>query len=154
MSLNRIIERIPSAKVVGIGILKKHQLKFHKISIKDGSGKCNIYENGEAGSEVFGVVFDIDENEKRLLDKAEGLGSGYEQKEIEVYLSNGEKIKVFTYYATNIDESLKPYSWYREHVVRGAKENYLPEDYIFAIESTEAVEDPVRSRHEKELSIY
>lgn len=153
MSLKRILSRVPSAEVVSNATLTKHQLKYHKIS-NDGSGKCNIYENGKINSEVYGVIFDIDENGKRLLDIKEGLGHGYEQKEVEVCSSNGDKVNVFTYYAIKIDESLKPYSWYREHVARGAKENNLPEKYIRSIESTEAIEDQDPARQERELNIY
>lgn len=153
MSLKRIVERVPSAKVVSMATLTKHQLKYHKIS-DDGSGKCNIYENGEISSEVYGVIFDIDKNEKRLLDIKEGLGYGYDQKEVEVCSSNGDKVNAFTYYAIKIDDNLKPYSWYKEHVARGAKENNLPQKYICSIESTKATEDQDLARHERELKIY
>jgi len=88
------------------------------------------------------------------LDKKEGLGFGYEQKEVDIITSNGDTVKAFTYYATNIDETLKPYSWYKEHVIRGAVENKLPKSYISNIEAIEAIEDPDRERHDMELKIY
>lgn len=153
MSLKRILARVPSATVVSNATLAKHQLKYHKIG-KDGSGKCNIYENGKTRSDVYGVIFDIDENEKKLLDIIEGLGYGYEQKEVNVCSSSGDIVNVFTYYAIKIDENLEPFSWYLEHVARGAKENNLPKEYIRTIELTEAIEDPDQARHEKELNIY
>ena len=42
MSQRRLQARVPSATFLGIGILLGHALAFHKISKKDGSGKCDI----------------------------------------------------------------------------------------------------------------
>jgi hypothetical protein len=88
------------------------------------------------------------------LDISEGLGNGYEEKRVSVYVLNKKVIHVFTYYATNTDQKLKPYEWYIEHMVRGAREHRLPEEYINAILAIESIPDPDISRHEQELSIY
>ena len=42
MSIKRIIDGVPSAKKIGVGKLLSHELKFHKVSNKDGSAKCDI----------------------------------------------------------------------------------------------------------------
>jgi hypothetical protein len=47
-----------------------------------------------------------------------------------------------------------PLDWYREHVLRGARENNLPGAYIRSIEAIEAMADDDAIRREKELSIY
>jgi hypothetical protein len=49
---------------------------------------------------------------------------------------------------------MKPFHWYKEHVVRGAKEHNLPAEYIKTIEAVESVPDPDPKNHGKELSIY
>lgn len=154
MSLKRIRDRVPSATVIGTGKLLGHELRFHKISTIDGSAKCDIFQNNDLNSMVVGIVFEIDKNGKEVLDKKEGLGFGYEEKNVVIVSSEGDEISAFTYYATNIDNTLKPYTWYKEHVVRGAKENNLPEKYIIKIEKVVAIEDPNRERHEKEMQIY
>jgi gamma-glutamylcyclotransferase len=154
MSLRRIKNRVPSATVIGTGQLSGHELKFHKISKKDGSAKCDIFQNDDPDSKVIGIVFEIDEKGKKTLDKKEGLSFGYEQKNVKIVTSEGSKISVFTYYATNTDNNIKPYTWYKEHVLRGAKENNLPEQYITKLEKVVAIEDPDRERHEKEMQIY
>jgi len=69
-------------------------------------------------------------------------------------LNDGSTIEAFTYYATNIDPELKPLDWYREHVLRGARENELPIEYIHSIEILEFDEDSDAERRDKELSIY
>jgi len=154
MSIRRLLVRVPSAKKVDVGILEKHVLKFHKISNKDGSAKCDACETGNPGHKLYGVVFHIPEEEKTELDAIEGLGYGYEQKDVTVLLNNGVIIEAYTYYATNINPILKPLDWYKEHVLRGARENELPVEYIRRIEVLEHIEDVDTERRDNELSIY
>lgn len=153
MSIKRLSARIPSAKFITIAILEKHELKFHKVS-KDGSSKCDVEETHRNDQSVTGVVFDICESEKHYLDLKEGLGSGYDEKVIVVKSTEGESIEAITYYATKIDPTLKPYHWYKEHVIRGAKENSLPDEYIKVIANIESVQDPKKDRHDAEMAIY
>jgi len=154
MSIKRLLTRVPSAKKVDVGILEKHELKFHKISNKDGSAKCDACETGNPEHILYGVVFHISEEEKPELDKKEDLGNGYEQKDVTILLNNGATIEAFTYYATNINLELKTLDWYKEHVLRGARENELPIEYIHRIEIMEHVVDTDTVRRENELSIY
>ena len=153
MSTPRLTERIPSARAVGLARLHEHRLKFHKKS-KDHSGKCDAECTNDAKDYLLGVIFEIDASEKPELDKKEGLGNGYEEKVVSVFTQDGKQLKAVTYYATNTDPSLKPYEWYKEHVVLGAREHGLPQDYIQQIEEIETIPDPDKSRHQRELSIY
>ncbi|MEJ2095486.1 MAG: gamma-glutamylcyclotransferase, partial [Gammaproteobacteria bacterium] len=88
------------------------------------------------------------------LDKAEGLGYGYEQKQVHIKLNDGASMPALTYFATMTDSTLRPLAWYKEHVVRGARENELPEAYIKVIDAVETIDDPDMERHNRELSIY
>ena len=74
---------------------------------------------------MHGVVFEISLSEKPALDKKEGLGSGYDEKYVTVVSASGEEYEAVTYYATNIDDSLKPCDWYKEHVLRGGTRTRL-----------------------------
>jgi gamma-glutamylcyclotransferase len=58
------------------------------------------------------VVFNISIAEKRSLDKAEGLGHGYNEKTVDLITTTGEHLKAVTYYAerTAIAEGLAPYN--------------------------------------------
>lgn len=154
MSIKRLLNRAPSAKKVGVGMLVKHELKFHKVSKKDGSAKCDAFETGNPEHKLYGVVFRISKEDKSELDRNEGLGYGYEQKDVKVIMNNGATIDAFTYYATSIDPELKALDWYKEHVLYGAKENELPIEYIRSIESMEYDEDSDTERRDNELSIY
>lgn len=149
MLTSRLRNRVPSASKINNAILPDYSLFYHKRSI-DGSGKCNIKQTN--GSLVHGIIFKIDENEKPDLDRAEGLGSGYEETQIEVYVED-DPVKVFTYVASesHMDSSLHPYDWYKILVLEGAREHGLPEKYINAIEEVNTVRDPNQERRDRGL---
>jgi cation transport regulator ChaC len=153
MSVKRLLDRVPSAEVKFVATLKGHDLRFHKKS-KDGSGKCDAHETHDPGHSVIGVVFEISQAEKTALDRKEGLGQGYEQKQVTLISEFGEAVSAVTYYATSIDPGLKPYHWYLHHVLTGAEENGLPVDYVQKIRNITSIPDPQSGRHEREMAIY
>ena len=153
MSSKRLGLRV-SASFVCTASLKGHGLRYHKVS-KDGSGKCDIFETGKEQDIVHGVVFTIDDAQKVDLDRYEGLGYGYEEKTVTlVRRDNGQPLLAITYYATIINPALKPFDWYREHVLIGAREFGLSEDYVRTFLDVECEVDDDVPRREKELSIY
>ena len=156
MFSKRLRDRVPSAKAIGIYTLPAHDLRFHKRSDRDNSGKCDVYQTGNQNDLVIGRLFTIDTADECKLDKSEGLGDGYDRKEVEVSDENGTTETAFTYYANRdcIDDAIRPFTWYKQHVVTGAKEGGLPAEYIAKIEAVEADEDPDRARHQKEIKLH
>jgi hypothetical protein len=153
MSLSRLRARTPSARRLGRCTLSGHTLRFHKIG-SDGSGKCDAFFTGDPGDSVIGVVFDIDPGEKCTLDAVEGLGRGYDEKTVQLIAANGEEVVASTYYATLIAGTLKPYSWYQNHVLVGAREAGLPEYYLRHLSAVEAVDDPDAEREQRERAVH
>jgi hypothetical protein len=153
MSSRRLLERAPSATFLSIATLKEHRLRFHKKS-RDGSGKCDAEYTANPDDCVMGVIFMMSASDKKELDRKECLGFGYEEKTVTVMLENGNRIETSTYFAVETDATLNPWSWYKKHVLRGARENNLPHDYISIIEKIESSPDPDMDRHEQELAIY
>lgn len=137
----RLQRRVSSAKLLGTGFLPGYQLKFHKRSSIDGSGKCNILEGGPG---VYVAIYEITEAERAILDECEGVGVGYDRHEIHL----GEPGVCSTYVALSsaIDESLTPIHWYKEYVLRGACYHRFPSEYIASIERQGAIADPDRDR--------
>lgn len=144
----RLQKRVPSANLCGTGFLPNHELHFHKSGRRDGSGKCNILE-GTGG--VYVSVFEIAESERNILDNCEGLGFGYLHKLIRV---DGLGL-CSTYIADRsaIDNTLSPFDWYKEYVLRGARFNRFPAAYVATLEAVVAVEDPDRARSEREWKL-
>ena len=118
--------RVGAVRVMGVAILSDHALHWHKRS-KDGSGKCDIVP--ATGDEVIGVVYALDETQLEALDRAEGVGAGYDRHDVQVELS-GQSMTAAAYIATQVDDALLPYDWYRHLVLAGARRHGLPADYI------------------------
>jgi len=121
---------------------------------RDGSAKCDIEQTDEGEEYVYGVVFLILSTEKALLDGHEGLGRGYGEKSVFLFSEACSSLTAVTYFATHIDANLKPYHWYKEHVLRGASEHNLPPDYIQRIQAIDSIADPNERNHQEELSVY
>jgi gamma-glutamylcyclotransferase (GGCT)/AIG2-like uncharacterized protein YtfP len=152
MSQRRFQARVPSAEFLGLGTLANHALTFHKLSTKDGSGKCGIVPSAHAT--VYGALFKIAAAELPALDAHEGIGKGYERRTVRVQDSSGKYVEAWTYVATQINPGLRPFAWYKRHVLEGAREAKLPLGYLRLIEATEAIEDPDAERRSRELAIY
>lgn len=152
MLTKRLQARVPSSSKVINASLNGYSIAFHKRST-DGSAKCNILSKNK--SVVCGIVFNIEKTEKPVLDRAEGLGTGYMQERVTVKNKNGQIMNPFTYIASEnyIDDSLNPYKWYKTLVLEGAIEHGLPSNYIKKIQQVKAVSDPDRKRAEMNIKI-
>ena len=150
MLTDRLRERVPSATAIGIGQLVGHALRWDKRSSRDGSGKCDAEATGRQEDIVWGVVFEIDPEDKPALDQAEGLGVGYMEKTVHVSTEAGPVAAVM-YYATDKDPSLRPYHWYKALVIAGAREHGLPVGYRSRLELVVTVSDlkPARADTQK-----
>lgn len=154
MSLPRLKKRVTSAERLGTYTLTEHSLRFHKVSKKDGSGKCDVLFTKNTEDYVVGALFEISDAERDALDRAEGLGYGYQEKQVLVVDDQGSSVEAIRYYATNTDSSLLPYSWYLYHVIFGAKEIGVPADYLSFLSATKSKEDPNKERDARERAIY
>lgn len=142
----RLSKRVPSASPIGIVELIDIRIVFHKRSI-DGSGKCMMLKDETNSPIAFGALFSINPNEQVLLDQAEGCGKGYSKQLVKCPVGETE-YSAFTYIAESraIDTSLKPYHWYKQLVLTGAKYHQFPEDYISDLERIDSIQDPNSKR--------
>src|SRR5262249_33463724 len=131
MLTRQLAERTGHCTCRGLATLVGHELRFHKLS-KDGSAKADAYHTGRQADAVIGVVFQVPRSGKARLDKAEGLGAGYDDKTAHVRLQGGEEIEAVTYVAhpDAIKAHLKPTPDYRKRVLDGASEHRLPAGYV------------------------
>lgn len=150
MLTTRMKERASSARLIAPALLERFALRWHKRS-DDGSGKCSIEETGRREDFVWGVLYELNAMDKTKLDKIEGLGKGYGERRVMV-LSDGKTLSAVAYYATSVDPHVRPYDWYRELVIAGAREQGLPPEYIQGLETTIFVQDlnKVRAARERE----
>lgn len=152
MAHKRLVERVGDCQLIGKTVLECHQLCFHKIG-QDGSAKCDAYFTGDSDHRVYGVLFSIPSHQQEVLDRFEGVGRGYERKTIELEYGR-VRYNAFLYYATHIDVNLRPYHWYKHHVVKGAREAGLPADYQAYIKRVMSITDPDSERSINEYAIH
>ena len=151
MCSRRLRERTPSARPLGMGQLSGHKLMWHMAG-GDGSAKCDILETGRSEDVVWGVLFEIATSERQLLDRAEGLGRGYQRKMVSV-LADAGSVEAEAYCAIRIDGSRAPFDWYHAYVLAGALEHGLPDEYLNALRLLTAVVDPDGNRRQRNLAL-
>ena len=154
LCVERIRERVASAEPRHVGYLESHALRFHKRG-RDGSAKADAFATGDPADRVWGVIYELSDADKPVLDRYEGLGRGYADREIEIVTVPGPRVAAFMYQAQSehIDASLLPYTWYRDFVIIGAGQHGLPSGYIDAVRAVDVAEDPDPERHRRETSI-
>ncbi len=142
MSLQRLTapDRAPSARALCTGYVTGRRLAFDKVG-RDGTAKCDCEHTGNAADRIYGVVFAVDAADRVRLDGIEGLGIGYVDQVVDVVTQDGV-VPAWTYVATIKDARLRPYHWYKQHVLNGAREGQLPPDYVRLIELVESIDDP------------
>jgi gamma-glutamylcyclotransferase len=145
----RMKERAPSARKINVGHLTGYRLDWNKRS--KGSGECSVTETGQPQDVVWGVSYEISSQDKPSLDLVEG--SGYGQRVVRIETQTGHGTAVL-YYATSIDPGLKPYDWYRDLVVAGAREHKLPEEYIRTLEGVATITDTDKDRSTKARHLF
>ena len=146
----RLRRRVPSARLIGVGEAVGLRLRWHKRG-QDESGKCSVAEGG-TGSTVWGALFAIAPDQRELLHRVEGLGRGYREETVRVEVG-GEELEAWTYRAQDswVDDALRPFRWYRDLVVGGARELQLPHAYVEGIGAVGVVDDPDRERAARNL---
>jgi len=144
MDLDRMRGRCPSARFLFIAMLPQHKLAFTRKCNK-GTGVSDIVS--DENSDVWGVVYLIDDTEVGKLEKAEGYeprreSNAYNRIEIRVYADgNLEQPHTAIAYVVNVKEVNvpNPSQEYKNYIVNGARFWHLPEVYIHdTLETIEA----------------
>nr|XP_057902679.1 gamma-glutamylcyclotransferase a [Doryrhamphus excisus] len=129
----------PSATFFSTAQLKDYKLDFGLWGANVGNnwhgGVATIRES--PGSEVWGVVWTLNNDNLGSLDEQEGVGDGqYSPLEVLVESSHGP-IMCRTYQMNNFHACL-PSPQYKHVVCRGAEQNGLPVEYRSRLQAVEA----------------
>lgn len=140
----RLGARISSARLFGTSFMDGWSLHFHKRG-DDGSAKCSILPNGDG---VHLAVYELSADDKRVLDRIEGIGFGYTEE----VLSVPDVGECTTYIAakSHVDDSLHPYDWYKELVLIGARSHGFPDSYLNRISALPTCQDPDLARRARQ----
>jgi len=135
MNWEQMKQRCPSARFVGVGRLKDHRLAITRKSRRRLCGTADVIE--ERGSDVWGIVYDIDEAEFFVLDDFE---DGYRRESMNILLDGLER-QAWIYIAEKESCPPPPSAHYKRLMLEGARQWRLPPAYIAYLEQIEAVED-------------
>ncbi len=149
----RLGARVGAVRAVGRASLSGHQVRFH-VRSQDGSSKADCVACEAPDEVAWGVLYEMTPAAKVILDGYEGLGRSYVERVVTPML-DGRPVEAFAYvgHQSRIAAGMAPYSWYRGHVVRGAREHGLPVDYVRRLEAVAANDDPDVARHRREAAI-
>ncbi|MGH7230094.1 MAG: gamma-glutamylcyclotransferase family protein [Nitrospiraceae bacterium] len=116
--------------------LDAYVIRFNKRSTVDLSGKANIVPDVEGI--VWGVIFDLSEDEIERLARFEG---GYSRKTLAVVAGEAaEELQAETFVAKADEPDLLPTSTYLRVIIEGAREHELPADYRERLARTKTAE--------------
>lgn len=153
LSVARIEERVGPVVVVTTGRLGGHSLRFHKAG-RDGSGKADAFATDHARDAVYGVIYEMNAAAKRKLDRFEGLGVDYVEKEVLIATAAGDlPAAVYCAHPSRIDPLLSPFDWYLRLVIDGARRHRLPPLYVARIAAHRSCVDPDHARSERALQL-
>ena len=146
----RVEERIGRCERLGAASLSGWRLAFHKRGA-DGSGKCDASFTGNPGDRLWGALDRLTDDQMEELDKYE---QGYDRRTVEVSFDGGT-LSAVLYVAreSRIDPKLRPYHWYKELVLAGARELGLSRGYIGSIEEVSSFPDPCRKRADRNRAV-
>ena len=154
LCLQRIAARTHRSVTVSVAVLDGFKFGFRKRS-RDGSAKADAVHTGVSDDRVWGVVYTIARSEKPILDRCEGLGKDYFEETVALHTVAGQELRASIYLGNPLyrEPWLKPYSWYKDFVVTGARQHDLPRSYRRSIESVVAMDDPDADRAGRERAV-
>jgi gamma-glutamylcyclotransferase (GGCT)/AIG2-like uncharacterized protein YtfP len=138
MNWEQMQRRCPSTKFVCIAVLKNYRFAIARHSRLRNCGTANIFT--ETGSEVWGIVYDVSEEELAILD---GFEDGYRRERVLVLATgdNERSVEVLVYIAEKEDNVPLPNSEYKRLMVAGARYWNIPELYRLMLEQLQAATD-------------
>jgi gamma-glutamylcyclotransferase (GGCT)/AIG2-like uncharacterized protein YtfP len=133
MDTRRFRRRCPGAVALGRAMLRNYRLAFTRYDRAEKGGVADIV--AEAGTQVWGALYDIDERCLRALDDYEGAPRAYRRETVRVADDRGGEHEAIAYVANRTGE-FAPSKTYLAQIVRGARAHELPEEYVKVIEGT------------------
>ncbi len=123
-------ERCPGAVVAGVGRVPGYRFRINSC------GVATIVP--EEGALIFGVLWELNEENEKRLDGFEGVRNGIYRKEtLTVNLLEGGDVRAVAYIA-KITEPGPPRAGYLEKILMGAEDFGLPEEYLKEVCSWES----------------
>ena len=135
MDFTQMRERCSSATFVCKASLTQHRLAFTRKSVNRDCGVSDVMPT--PNSVVWGVVYNVPDNEMANLDSKEGVNSNSYVRRTGIVYQDGDEIKALNvdiYFAVPQENPPLPNQEYKDLIVNGAKQWDLPADYRAELE--------------------
>lgn len=139
MNLGQMIGRCPETRALGVARLVDYRLCFPRFSRTHQCASASV--EPYPGSAVFGVLYDVSENDLPVLHYHEGYDphgpaelNRHTFREVTVLrLGGSQKVKAMTYFAVPDGTTARPSAAYRQLMIDGAEHHGLPLACIAAL---------------------
>lgn len=92
LNLNQMKYRCPTAKLLGVGVVKNYELQFK------GMPHCSYATIAPSnGKSVSVALWELQPRDEKLLDRYEGYPSHYFKQDLPVKLNNGSELTAMVY---------------------------------------------------------
>ena len=136
MEPRRMKRRAPRSRPLGPARLPGYRLDFTRYSTNFHGGVADVVPDAEA--EVWGVLYEVEESDLERLDEHEGVPVAYRRGAVSVIDDDGREREAVVYLA-NRTGRFTPRKEYMDFLLRGAREQGLPQEWLRHLESINAV---------------
>jgi len=133
LNITQMARRCPTARVVGIGMLKDYQLTFRRVA--------TIVP--QAGARTPVGVWEIEDRDEKALDFYEGYPRLYRKETVIVDMRDGTKVEGMVYIMNSGDPDLPNEIYYRV-IEEGYSQIGLDEKYL-----SKALDDTAKRKEAK-----
>ena len=141
MNPGQMIDRCPETRTIGVARLVDYRLCFPRFSRPRNCAVSGIEPSPK--STVWGVIYDVSENDVHVLNHHEGYDArrpaGENERvlrEVTVLRMNGsEPVKAMTYFAVPDGTTARPSAAYLQAIIDGAEYHGLPLAYLAALQA-------------------
>lgn len=141
----QMAQRCPNARLIGPAQLADHRLCFPRRSPVRGCAVASVEPH--AGGVVWGVMWELDEDDLARLDAREGYdpvnpsaANRYNRVEVVLDRLRGDSVKAVTYIALPEANPGLPSADYMKHIIEGATGHSFPDDYVAMLKAVPVTE--------------
>jgi cation transport regulator ChaC len=142
----QMAQRCPGARLIGSAQLANHRICFPRRSPVRGCAVASF--EAHKGGVVWGVIYELDDDDLRRLDEREGFDSvnptavnRYCRVDVTVQRAGGERVAAVAYVAVPEENPGRPSATYLKHIIEGAAAHSFPDDYIETLRAIAVIED-------------
>ena len=140
MNPGQMVNRCPESRTIGVARLVDYRLTFPRRSSHWNGASAGIEPS--AGSAVYGVLYDVSDNDLPVLNHHEGYDpqgpvtqNAHILREVTVLRVGGsEPVRALAYFAVPDGTGVPPSKPYMQALIDGAEYHGLPLAYIAALE--------------------